>query len=105
MADGVEAASSFRYGYDKYATVYRGALVRAAALLWINDAPDDLQPAKLEVGEELLVPRLHPWAHGSCSRADGTAVRGATPLRERLVRPQWTIKGLECTHSLSNFNI
>jgi hypothetical protein len=29
-------------------------------------------------GEEFVVPRLHPWAHGRSSGADGIAVRGAS---------------------------
>jgi len=36
---------------------------------------------------------------GRSSWADGTAVGGAPPLREGLVRPQRTIKGKESTHS------
>ena len=38
--------------YDKHATVYRGAL-------------DDVRAGLAEEGEELLVPRLHPQAHGN----------------------------------------
>jgi hypothetical protein len=36
------------------------------------------------------VPRLHPQAHGRPSWADGTAVRGAPPRREEVVRPKRT---------------
>jgi transposase len=49
--------------YDKHATVYRGALVLAAALLWINDSPvsgvgvehafGELGPALVRRGDEL----------------------------------------------------
>jgi hypothetical protein len=46
------------------------------------------EPASLERVKKPLVPRLHPSAHGRSSWADGTAVRGAPPLREEVVRPQ-----------------
>jgi hypothetical protein len=38
-------------------------------------------------------------AYGRSSWADGTAVRGAPPLREEVARPQRTIKGKESTYS------
>jgi diacylglycerol O-acyltransferase / wax synthase len=57
----------------------------------VRSALDDLAFA----GEELVVPPLHPSAHGRSSRADGTTVRGAPPLREEVVRPQRTITGKE----------
>jgi len=37
--------------------------------------------------------------HGRSPRADGTAVRGAPPPREEVVRPQRTMKGKGTTHS------
>jgi hypothetical protein len=44
-------------------------------------------------GKELLVPRLHPQADGTSSWAnDGTAVRGAPPLRKKVVSSQRTTK-------------
>src|SRR3982074_1885114 len=49
----------------------------------------------------MIVPRLHPQAHGRPSWADGTAVRGAPPLREEVVRPQRTRNGKESTQSLA----
>jgi hypothetical protein len=42
-----------------------------------------------------LAERFGPW---QMFRADGTAVRGAPPLREEVVRPQRTKKGEESTH-------
>jgi len=44
--------------------------------------------------EELLVPRLHPWADGRSSRANDVypAVRGAPPLRKKVVNSQRTTK-------------
>ena len=58
------------------------------------------EPAKLEEGEESLVLRLHPQARGRSSWTTAIAVRGASLLREELVRPQRTTKGKEVTHSL-----
>lgn len=55
-----------------------------------------------EEGEEPLVPRLRSQAHRRSSWTAGIAVRGASPLRGELVRPQRTTqgKGKESTHSL-----
>ena len=60
------------------------------------------RPHVLKEGGVLLVPWLHPKAHRRSSWVDGTAVRGAPPLREEVVRPQRTMpgKGEEVTHSL-----
>jgi hypothetical protein len=59
-----------------------------------------LSPAKLEEGEEPLVLRLYPQDCGRSSWTTAIPVRGASLLREELVRPQRTTKGKESTHSL-----
>ena len=60
---------------------------------------DDVRAGFAEEGEDLFAPRLHPSAHRRSSRADGTAIRGAAPLRAELVRPQRRTRGRERTHS------
>jgi hypothetical protein len=57
--DGFKHWRGLATRYDKHATLYRGALVLAAALLWINDLRGVVADLA-EEGEELLVPRLHP---------------------------------------------
>jgi hypothetical protein len=46
-------------------------------------------------GEGLVLPRLHPWCQGRSSSAGVTAVRGAPPLLEEVVRPPRTATGRE----------
>jgi hypothetical protein len=62
------------------------------------------EPALLKRVKNCSFPRLHPSAHGRSSWADGTAVRGAPPLLEEVVRPQRTM-GERGYSLLSAFNV
>jgi hypothetical protein len=79
-----------------------GAYGAAANSMRMAALSTTFEPAKLEEGEEPLVLRLHPQARGRSSWTTAIPVRGASPLREELVRPQRTTKGKgkEVTHSL-----
>ena len=100
FSDGLESLPQRIDGFDETSdvTMQTSRSRSASKKSMRGGALDDVRAGLAEEGEELLVPRLHPWAQGDPPWPP-VPPYAAPPLHEEVVRPQRTMQGKESTHS------